>query len=367
MAVSFQGFRSLVENSPDAISLIDTRGEILYGSLSSSKIFGYQPDEIVGRNCLDLIHPEDRHRLSGVLRDVLAEPPGPLKWDARVRHKDGSYCWVESTVSNLLFEPEVQAIVIHQRDINARRIAEEHSRQQALELARSNLRLTEFARTVAHDLREPLTAVSWYAEVFAQGAQEDSHVKVTAAAIVESVRYMADLVESLLFFANTGLHEPLRSVDLADAVSQATRNLAPLIEATSARITVGELPAVRSSPIDLVRLLQNLMGNALKYRSERQPEIHITATRRAAEWVVKIADNGIGIPSEEHLRVFLPFVRLANPRAKGYGLGLAVSKNIVEALGGTLWLESEFGIGSTFCFTLGVQTAATALANSGAA
>ena len=105
MAISFQGFRSLIENNPDAISLIDTQGEILYGSASSAKIFGYRPEEIVGRNCLDLVHPEDRDQANGALMEVLAAPRGLLKVDARVLHKDGTYCWVESTFSNLLSEP----------------------------------------------------------------------------------------------------------------------------------------------------------------------------------------------------------------------------------------------------------------------
>ena len=124
MAASFQGFRSLIENSPDAISLIDTQGEILYGSAATTKIFGYHPEELLGRNCPELIHPEDRDHSSRALQDVLTKPPGPRQWDARVRCKDGNYSWVESTVSNLLFECEVQAIVVHQRDINARRAAE---------------------------------------------------------------------------------------------------------------------------------------------------------------------------------------------------------------------------------------------------
>src|SRR6202158_1281079 len=123
MAASFQGFRSLIENSPDAISLIDTDGEILYGSASTTRLFGYQPQELLGRNCLELIHPEDLDHPSRALRKVIDKPPGPFQWDARVRHKDGNYSWVESTVSNLLFESEVQAMVMHQRDINARRAA----------------------------------------------------------------------------------------------------------------------------------------------------------------------------------------------------------------------------------------------------
>src|SRR5882757_904980 len=156
MAASFQGFRSLIENSPDAISLIDPHGEVLYASASTAKVFGYQPEELVGRNGLDLIHPEDREHSSRALEQVLAGPPGPLQWHARVRRKDGTYSWVESTVSNLLVEPDVQAIVVNHRDINARRAAEVERQQHADELARSNSELEEFAYTVAHDLREPL-------------------------------------------------------------------------------------------------------------------------------------------------------------------------------------------------------------------
>jgi PAS domain S-box-containing protein len=152
MSASFQGFRSLIENSPDSIFLIDSDGEILYESASTTRLFGYQPEDLLGRNCLDLIHPEDRDHSSLVLLEVLAKPPDPLHWDARVRRKDGTYCWVESTVSNLLFEREVQAIVLHQRDINTRKAAEAEGQQHAEELGRSNLRLEEFAYTAAHDL-----------------------------------------------------------------------------------------------------------------------------------------------------------------------------------------------------------------------
>src|SRR5580698_11467605 len=138
---TFRGFRSLIEHSPDAISVIDAKGDILYGSASTTKILGYGPEELVGRNCLELIHPEDRDHSSWTLQEVLAKPPGPLQWDARMLHKDGNYSWVESTVSNLLLEAEVRAIVVQQRNIDARKAAEEERQQHADELARSNARL----------------------------------------------------------------------------------------------------------------------------------------------------------------------------------------------------------------------------------
>jgi PAS domain S-box-containing protein len=359
MAASFQGFRSLVENSPDAISLIDSQGEILYGSASTTKIFGYHPEELLGRNCLELIHPEDRDHSGRALQDVLAKPPGPCQWDARVRRKDGTYSWVESTVSNLLFEREVQAIVIHQRNIDARKATEAERRHHADQLAQSNLRLEEFAYTAAHDLREPLRAISVYTEMLIQETQMDTKAKQKAKFIVDGAARMSALVDDLLSFASTGMHEAPRCVDLQHAVAQATLNLTPAIEASGAIVTVARLPIVRSNEIHLVRLFQNLISNALKYRGESPVQIHVTAEQRGPGWVISIGDNGIGIAPEHQTRVFMPFVRLANRDVPGTGLGLAVCKKIVNGLGGTIWVESELGAGSTFSFTIAAPEAVT--------
>jgi PAS domain S-box-containing protein len=332
--------------------LIDRQGEILYGSASSSRIFGYQPEEIVGRNCLDLIHPQDRDQSHRALKQVVAMPPGPFQSDGRVRHKDGTYCWVESTFSNLLFEPEVQAIVIQQRDINARRAAEAEARQRADELTRSNLRLEEFARVAAHDLREPLLSISLYTELLAHKSQMDANARQMAQIILDGAARVTALVDGLLSFANTGMHEPARSINLLRAFEQAAKNLAVPLKTSGAQITVGRLPVVESKEIQLVSLFQNLISNAVKYRREAPLEIQVAAERRGPYWVVKVADNGSGIAAENQFRIFMPFVRLASRQAVGSGLGLAVCKKIVEELGGTIWVESKLGAGSTFCFTI---------------
>jgi PAS domain S-box-containing protein len=352
MTSSFQGFRSLIEHSPDAISVVDRQGEILYGSASTTKLFGYQPQELVGRNCLELIHPEDRDHSSRRLREVLAKPAGLHQWDARIRHKNGDYCWVETTVSNLLSESEVQAIVVQQRDINARRMAEMECQQRTDELTRSNTRLEEFAYTAAHDLREPLRAISAYTELLVEEMQMDANAAQMAKFIVAGTIRMSTLIDDLLSFASTGVRAPSRPVDLQDAVAQAIQNLILDIKTSGAKITVERLPVVPGNEIHLVRLFQNLIGNAIKYRAEEAPEIRLEVERQGPDWVLKIKDNGLGIARENHARVFLPFVRLANRDIPGTGLGLAVCKNIVEELGGTIWVDSEPGAGSTFSFTI---------------
>jgi PAS domain S-box-containing protein len=351
MAASFQGFRSLIEHSPDAISVIDVSGDILYGSASTTKIFGYQPEELVGRNCLDLIHPEDRDDSRRALKDILAKT-GPLQWDARILNKDGSYSWVESTVSNLLSETEVRAIVVHQRNIDGRKAEEQERRKRAEELARSNARLEEFAYTAAHDLREPLRAISAYTEILIQEMKLDANSRQMAQFIVDGSARMSRLIDDLLAFASTGMREPPQWVDLPRAVEQARQNLALEIKESGARITVDPLPVVRGNEIHLVRLFQNLIGNAVKYRGKDAPEIHVRAEREGSDWIVRIEDNGIGIDRPNLDRVFMPFVRLANREVPGTGLGLAVCKNIVDEMGGKIWIESEPGMGSTFSFTI---------------
>jgi PAS domain S-box-containing protein len=355
MAASFQGFRSLVENSPDAISLINTEGRILYGSASTAKMFGYLPQEMVGRNCLDLIHPEDREHSTLALKSVVAEPEGSCQWNLRTRHKDGDYYWVESTVTNLLLELEVQAIVLHQRDIQARKAAELAAQQRAEELASSNLRLEEFAHHVAHDLREPLRTVSLYAQLLLRKTKLEPNAQEMAEAIVTGAAGMAALVESLLSLADSGLPEALEWVDLRAVVVDAKQNLAIRIGESGASLTIGPLPIVRGNQIHLLRVFQNLVGNALKYRSDRSTEIVVSSERRGPFWVIRVEDNGVGVAAENQTRIFAPFVRLEHEDVAGTGLGLAVCKKLIEGQGGTIWVESKLGVGSAFCFTIAAE------------
>lgn len=248
---------------------------------------------------------------------------------------------------------------MHQRDINARRAGEMKSQQLAAELARSNARLEEFAYTAAHDLREPLRAVSLYTEVLVRDTQMDTRARQTAQFIVDGAARMSTLIDDLLCFAAIGMQEPPRSVDLQDVVAKARQNLAPAIDACGARVTVDRLPVVRSNENHLIRLFQNLMSNAIKYRREESVEIHITSRQHGPDWVIGISDNGVGIALEDQARVFLPFVRMANPDVPGTGLGLAVCKRIVEGLGGAICVESKSGAGSTFSFTIPAAEADT--------
>jgi signal transduction histidine kinase len=180
----------------------------------------------------------------------------------------------------------------------------------------------------------------------------DADSRQTVKFIVDGAARMSTLVDDLLSFASTGMHEPPRCVDLQQAVAQATQNLALDIKASEAVVTVDRLPVVQSNEIQLVRLFQNLMSNAMKYRGEDPIKIHVTVEPRDPGWVVRVEDNGRGIAPQDQAQIFKPFIRLANRGIPGTGLGLAVCKKIVEGLGGTIWVESQLGAGSTFCFTI---------------
>lgn len=357
MPRSLEQFQALVENSSDAISLVDQEGQILYASASTAAVLGYQPEELLGRNGLDLVHPLDRDHTARTLRKALAEPKSPNRTQARVRQKNGQWRWVESTSSNLLDEPHVGAIVINYRQIDSRRGEEEERQRLVEELTRCNAELQAFAHTVAHDLKEPLRTISAFTQVLVRKAQLAEADKDIAKFIVEGVRRMSALLDDLLSSAQIGFSDSLRPVNLEFAVSQAMENLKEAVTSSGARITVESLPTVQGKESDLVRVFQNLLSNAVKYRSGRVVEIQVTAERIGRDWVIRVRDNGIGIRKEDHYRVFGLFRRLHSEEIPGTGIGLAVCKKVVEGLGGTIWVESEPGSGSTFCFTVAADIA----------
>jgi light-regulated signal transduction histidine kinase (bacteriophytochrome) len=172
-----------------------------------------------------------------------------------------------------------------------------------------------------------------------------------AAFVVESAKRMSALLDDLLAFAGLTSDVHLERVELNTALKQATKNLEELISESGAAITVSSLPSVLGNQSHLVELFQNLIGNAIKYRSEAPPKIDVSARRLDGKWVIEVKDNGIGIAPEHHAQIFGLLKRLHGREVPGTGIGLAICKKIVEMMGGRIWVESEAGKGSTFCFT----------------
>jgi len=343
--------RALLEHSFDGISLTDERGNFLYASASTKRILGYEPQELVGQSCLTLFHHEDLPEIRQALADILAKPHVPVRMQFRARHKNGQWRWIESNSTNLLDEPNLCAIISNYRDISERRAAEDEKQRHADELARSNEEMQAFAYAAAHDLKEPLRTVSACTQLLSRNNSLDDNGRKLAAFVVESAKRMSTLLDDLLAFAGLSAGVQLERVELNGALQQAIRNLEELIRENAAAISVSALPSIRGNQSHLVELFQNLIGNAIKYRSSVSPEIDVSAERLGDEWVIKVKDNGIGIAEEYHTHIFGLLKRLHGREVPGTGMGLAICKKIVEIMGGRIWVESEPGSGATFCFT----------------
>jgi PAS domain S-box-containing protein len=344
-------FQALIENCADAIWLVSAQGDVQYASASTRRVLGYEPHEVVERDTLDLIHPEDADHARRTLKELLDKPHCPIQIEARMLHKEGSWRWVECSCSNLLAQPEIRAIVWNYRDISERKSAEEHRLRDAEDLVRANTELQAFAYAAAHDLKEPLRTICAFTELLVHEAQLDKNGQELAGFIVGGVKRMSVLLDDLLSFGSLTFHGACR-MELRRAAEQAVQNLELAVSETGAKITIDSLPAVNANESHMVQLFQNLIANAIKYRSKAPIKVHVSAERLGSKWVIKVKDNGIGVASKYRDYVFGIFKRLHPREVPGTGIGLAICKKIVERMGGRIWVESEPANGSTFCFTI---------------
>jgi signal transduction histidine kinase len=221
------------------------------------------------------------------------------------------------------------------------------------QLARSNADLERFATVVSHDLRSPLTALSLNLQLLARHVPRDDQESAEMINDMRrSIEDMSALISSLLQHSRAS-HEKLDlcACDIQDILQTVLKRLAASLASSGGQITHDPLPIVHADQNQLSSLLQNLIENAIKYRSADSPRIHISVTPGSRHWTISIRDNGIGIDPHHQHRIFQMFER-AEPSRAGTGVGLAVCKSIVERHGGKIWVESQLGRGSTFSFTL---------------
>lgn len=245
---------------------------------------------------------------------------------------------------------ESQSELVLARDEIERALAE-HTQ----ELERSNHELEQFAYVASHDLQEPLRAISGCVEIlklrYAPQLDERGHELIAHA--VAGVGRMRQLIDDLLEYSRVRRGAAFAPVSAETALQEALKQLESAINRTGATIEHEELPTVCADAGQLVQLLQNIIGNALKYRGVAAPQIRISALRAELIWIFAVRDNGIGIESQYFERIFSIFQRLhTRDEYPGTGIGLALCRRIVEQAGGSIWIESEPGAGSTFYFTL---------------
>jgi len=224
------------------------------------------------------------------------------------------------------------------------------------ELRRVNDDLKQFAFAASHDLQEPLRMITSYSQLLVKGyrGQLDGEPAVCVDFITKGAKHMRDLLADLLSYTEAGedrdgADEP---IDLNMVLERVTANLKTAIEESSAVVTGGDLPIVLGHGARFVQLFQNLIGNAIKYRSASPPQISVSAEQRKDEWCFAVSDNGIGIDEEYYQTIFGVFKRLHGHTVPGTGIGLAICQRVVARYGGRIWVESQVGRGTTFYFTL---------------
>jgi PAS domain S-box-containing protein len=386
---------SILENLPIMVFVKDAKElRFVRFNRAGEELLGYRREELIGKNDYDFFPKSEADFFTGRDREVLANgvvidiPEEPIHTRHGVRYlhtkkvpildERGAPRYLLG-ISEDITEQKMAAEALlkaHENlegkvrertaelsrlnaalesEIRERRSVEAALAHHAAELSRSNRELEQYAYVASHDLQEPLRMVTSYVELLQeryQGRLDDAAQDFIGYAL-DGAQRMKRLIDDLLAYSRvaTRRQEP-QPTDSAAALADALDNLRLAVEESNATVTHDALPTVLAVDTQLRQLFQNLVGNALKFRREDPPRVHVAATSGADAWTFSIADNGVGIERRFHDEVFMIFRRLHGREYAGTGIGLAVCKKIVEQHGGRIWLESEPGRGTTFHFTL---------------
>ena len=336
----------------------DLHSHVLTWDAYIHPLFGLEPGTFGGRyeDFEALLHPDERERISSEVKRSVNENVD-FDTEFRVIKPDGSLAFISArgrVYADGAGRPTCMTGVCW--DVSRSKHAEQALKETADALERSNKELAMFAYVASHDLQEPVRAVSGCVELLKRRLQDqlDDSSRELMTHITEGAVRMRTLIQDLLTYSHVGSKGKAFEPTDCEAILQiAQANLAVAIQESGAVITHDPLPQIIADPTQMVQLFQNLTGNAIKYRGDRAPVIHINATRQDDEWLFSVSDNGIGIDPQYFERIFVIFQRLhGRSEYSGTGIGLAVCKKIVERHHGRIWVESAADKGSRFCFTI---------------
>jgi len=343
-------YRTLAGVSPDGITVTDLQGNILYVSPQLLKMHAYGSEgELLGTSALDLIALEDREKGTAELGQMMIE--GRAKnVELTLLRKDGTKFLAELNAALIRdARGEPQRMVSFTRDITERRRMDKELRDR-------NEELEAFAHTISHDLLTPVAIVEGYAkaalEADAEGRTEAE--RECLEAIARGARRMNDLINSLLQYAQAG-HVDFETyrVDPEEVLLEVLMDLEKDVRMKGTRVEVGsDLPSVKVDGAKLRQVFSNLIANAIKHMGDaREPRIEVGAEVEGSMVTFHVRDNGIGIPSELHKKIYEPFRHFSLAGSPGLGIGLSTVKRAVMAWGGSTWVESKPGEGASFFFT----------------
>jgi PAS domain S-box-containing protein len=322
------------------------------------RIFGLEPQSVKITNEFyqDFLDEDAIEYTNNLVVEVINKKL-PVNFEHKIKRRDGRRRTIMGIIRPVLNEQgELIKISGYSHDITERKETEEQLRIKNEELLRSNQELEQFAYVASHDLKEPLRMITNYTQLLQHKYDHtlDDAAREYIQFAVDGAHRMGKLINDLLEFSRIGRNiEKYIRIDTATILQEVLCNLEENIKNANATITAADLPIVRSAPTYLTQLFQNLIGNALKFKSSSDPVININASRQNGHWLFSISDNGIGIDKEHQHKIFIIFQRLHDRNQyPGTGIGLAICKKIVEMHGGNIWVTSEPGSGSVFHFTL---------------
>jgi PAS domain S-box-containing protein len=353
-------FRSVVEIIPVSLGVINKDGEVILANQAFKKIWGD----------LKRMQPAELSSYTGWWTDT-GEQIQPDEWLVLKTLRDGEVIMdklidiisadgTRRTVMNSAIpifgeDKKVSSVIIVNQDITKLMQDEERLRKTLTELERSNRELEQFAYVASHDLQEPLRMVASFTQLLSKKYHNklDSNADEYINFAVEGAKRMQDIIHDLLEFSRASSDNKLETVNCNAALDKALKELEPEVKESCAIIRKEDLPVIKAKERQIVQLFENLLSNAMKFRGKKTPEIDIACSPEQGEWRFMVKDNGIGIDHQFSQRIFSIFQRLHDrSEYPGTGIGLALSKKIVENFGGRIWVESKPGEGAAFYFTI---------------
>ena len=369
---------TLLDHIPDHIYFKDCDSRFIQINKAMARVFKIEnPDEANGKSDFDFFTAEHARQAFEDEQAIVRTGQPLVNREEKETWPDGSVTWVSTT--KVAIRDRAGSIIGTfgiSRDITARKRAEAALALTAQDLARSNRELEQFAYVASHDLQEPLRMIASYLQLLERRYKEtlDSDGREFLGFAVDGAKRLQSLIHDLLLYSRVGRKgDSFTWTESEEILARALSNLKFALDESNARITHGPLPRVMGDGVELTQLFQNLIGNAIKFRGQATPEIHIAAelrkvppstarpnpdsgqqnTNTREEWVFAVTDNGIGIEPQYFERIFVIFQRLhTREEFPGTGIGLALCKRITERHGGRIWVESQEGEGSTFRFSI---------------
>jgi PAS domain S-box-containing protein len=356
LQLRLEQLRAAVNEATDMVLVIDPQAmEFVEINEAAARNYGLTRDAMLRmglRRVTHFIGAWTYGQVAGHYADLIANYPAPSTAMGAVLVEGHPEKIIESTRRAVQMEGKWLIITIG-RDVTAREHARRELHQRVEELARSNRDLEQFAYVTSHDLSEPLRMVASYTQLLARryGTHFDDDGREFMGYVVTGAQRMKQLIDDLLLYSRAGRSTAeLKEVPLDKALDAALANLAHAIRDSAASIArPAVLPTLMCDKSGMTQVFQNLVANAIKFKGEAPPVIRIEAVRDGQDWIISVADNGIGIEPQYFDRIFVIFQRLhARAEYEGTGIGLAICKRIVERHEGAIWVESTVGQGTSF-------------------